>query len=432
MRICILPMHFDPDMGGGGAVYSDLIYELAERGHHVTVICPIAFYPEFKDKEQQNGFRIVHKQAKNLDIFRYGFRIPKNPNSLFDRALFELTLFLSMLRALPKFAKQDVVMTYVPYFAPLVIGLLGTKLFRVPGWLNVQDIMSDAAEATGFKGGRRFFRLFRWVEQRIFAGFALWSSISPRMIESLAKRNSADRPIVFFPNWADQRLLDALEAGAVATSASSDSSDVQDRKLRILYAGNIGAKQHLAQALGVLRRCDVDFECRVFGDGSKVQTVKDLLAEAGDPRFVVGPFLSLEDFAHQLLWADLFLVTEQAGVGGSFFPSKTVSAFAAGCPVLAIADAASPLGAEIDGSGAGARLEWDGLAVALPQFLERVRKDRNLLQSMSAAATARGRCYERKALVDKFEKHMQDLMARRAVRGFDPLLSDGADQPKGA
>ena len=40
----------NPDRGGGGAIFSDLAYGLAERGFDVTVRCAYPCYPEWEDR----------------------------------------------------------------------------------------------------------------------------------------------------------------------------------------------------------------------------------------------------------------------------------------------------------------------------------------------------------------------------------------------
>jgi colanic acid biosynthesis glycosyl transferase WcaI len=404
-RVCCVVNHFDPDTGGGGAVYSDMIYALAERGHDVTVICPIAFYPEFRDKEGRNGLRIYHERRPNLSIHRYGFVIPRAPRSLLQRLVFELSLTLSMLRALPLIRGHDALVVFVPYFAQLVVGALAKISFRAPAWLNVQDIMSDAAETTGHSRHGSVFSAMRALEKRLFKQFDVLSTISPKMADRLRDRDRS-RPVLLIPNWPDQRLLAALDAAPEAHERQRP-----ERPLRLLYAGNIGAKQNLLTFCELVANSEADLVFEICGSGSAAAEVEQFIARRSDPRLRFEPFLPLERFAARLKAADLYVVTERSGVGGSFFPSKLMSAFAAGTPVLALSDRESPLGTEMREAAPGPHFTWQELDRIADLLLELRPGDRRLVE-WSERALKRAETYDRTVVIDRIERLLTSLIER--------------------
>lgn len=404
-RICCVVNHFDPDTGGGGAVYSDMIYALADRGLEVTVICPIAFYPEFRDKEGRNGLRVYHERRAHLSLHRYGFFIPTAPRSLLQRLGFELSLTLSMLRALPRIRGHDALVVFVPYFAQLVVGALARISFRMPAWLNVQDIMSDAAETTGHARYRFVFSAMRALENRLFRQFDVLSTISPRMADRLRDRDRS-RPVLLIPNWPDHRLLAALEA-----APHPDERQPADRPLRLLYAGNIGAKQNLLAFCELVADTDADLVFEICGSGAAAAEVERFIARRCDARFRFEPFLPLEQFAARLKGADLYVVTERSGVGGSFFPSKLMSAFAAGTPILALSDRESPLGTEMREAAPGPHFTWQELDRIADLLLELRPGDRRLVE-WSERALKRADAYDRTVAIDQIERLLTSLIER--------------------
>src|SRR5690242_16390311 len=82
---------FSPDIAGGAAVYTDLCFSLSRAGFGVTVAAPMPFYPEWRDKSGRNGWRVWRYVMNGVAIERYGLFIPRNPNSLIQRLLFEST-----------------------------------------------------------------------------------------------------------------------------------------------------------------------------------------------------------------------------------------------------------------------------------------------------------------------------------------------------
>ena len=210
MRLLVLVNHFSPDRGGGGAVYSDMCYALAERGVDVTVYCPYPFYPEWKDKSGRNGLSLWRYRENDVAIVRYGFFIPSEPRSLWQRMLFEATLLVSLLRLVPSAIRHDAVMVFCPYFSAVVVAGVLKILLRKPIWLNVQDVATQAAVATGMVRSRWAARLLAATERFFFNRADIWSSISPVMIDKLKPLRNHGQPILFLPNWVDAALAKLL------------------------------------------------------------------------------------------------------------------------------------------------------------------------------------------------------------------------------
>jgi glycosyltransferase involved in cell wall biosynthesis len=362
-RLLIVVNVFNPDRGGGGAIFSDLAYGLAELGFEVTVRCAYPYYPEWTDKSGQNGWRIQRYDERGVHVERYGIFIPKRPNALLPRLLYEASFLFSLLRSLPRGKPFDAVMVFCPLVGAVAFAAVNRALYRQPLWLNVQDLSADAAAASGIARGRAVVAWLGAIQKWLFNQAGIWSSISPVMIERLEAIRSKNQPIHYLPNWLNDSMAREL-AALPAKSGPMPASPVN-----LLYAGNIGTKQDLLRFCQALESSRARFRFRIHGDGGQAGTIRQWVEQTHDPRFSFGPFLDEPGFARALHDTDFFVITEKSGSGGSFIPCKMISGLASGSPILAVSDAASPLGQEMRSIAPGPWFSWDQLD-AVPGLLD--------------------------------------------------------------
>ena len=162
IRLLVVPDKYAPDECGGGGIYTDMCRGLAARGFDVTVRCPYPFYPEWSDKSGQNGLRIDRYDEQGVHVERFGFAMPKDPKSLRQRMMVDVSFFLSLSRSLFR-GKFDAVMGFCPHTGGLAHAAMVSRLRRIPLWLNVQDIPADAASAGGMNRSAGFGRVLQRV-----------------------------------------------------------------------------------------------------------------------------------------------------------------------------------------------------------------------------------------------------------------------------
>ena len=109
MQILIVVNLFAPDFAGGASLYTDLSRELAARGHDVTVRTGYPYFPEWTDKSGQNGWRIRRSSEHGVRLERHGMYLP-NPASAKERAVYELSFFLSLLRSFFRGRSPDAIL----------------------------------------------------------------------------------------------------------------------------------------------------------------------------------------------------------------------------------------------------------------------------------------------------------------------------------
>ena len=402
LRVLVLPDKYDPDLCGGGAVYSDMCRGLAARGYDVTVRCPYPFYPEWTDKSGLNGFRVRRVVEAGVTVERFGFFIPRDPRSVWQRMLLDASLALSLSRSLVRGGRFDAVIAFCPHMGGLMFASLHRAVFGRPLWLNVQDLPADAASAGGMTGGGLLSKVLTQVQRLLFNRADVWSTISPVMLERLQSLRGRGQPILFTPNWLHRSM--AEEIGRL----SSKVGRTPGNPVRLLYAGNIGTKQGLLELCKALQTSASAFAFRIHGDGSAAAEVRDWIATGNDPRFSYGPLLEEPNFVRALHEADLFVIPEKSGSGASFFPSKMAPGMASNTPTLAVSDPDSPLGREVRGQGLGPWFPWDRCG-EIGDFLETLTTRKEEFVIWQRNAVRRGRFYDREVCLDTIERTLDDL-----------------------
>lgn len=405
-RLLVIVNNFPPDRGGGAAVFGDLCYGLAARGFRVTARCAYPYYPEWKNKSGRNGWRVWRYAEQGVQVERYGLYIPGRPDSLLPRLIHEASFLLSLLRSVPASRRFDAVMVICPTLSSVVIGALIRWIFRRPLWLNVQDIPVEAASSVALLQSPWLKKLMGAIQRSLFNAADVWSTISPIMRERLLPQTRRGQPVHLLPNWLDGELAVEIERFRPRQAHCIHAP------VRLLYGGNLGLKQNLLTVLQSLQRSDVAFDFLIHGDGVQAEVIRTWIESTGDSRFRFGAFLPAAGFARALFEADYFVITEGSGAGGSFMPSKLVTALAAGTPVLTISDADSPLGSEVHASQPGPWFSWAQLG-ELPGFLSHQARDPQRYLQWSHNGLGRAKTLSRQSLLDEYAAKLHALYGER-------------------
>lgn len=408
LRVLVVPDKYAPDLCGGGAVYTDMCRGLAGRGLDITVRCPYPFYPEWKDKSRRNGLRVERTVIDGVKVERFGFLIPRDPTSIWQRLLLDASLCLSLSRTLLGPDDFDVVIAFCPHSGGLAFAVLHKLLTGLPLWLNVQDIPADGASAGGMSRGGLLKRVLVRAQKFLFNRAEMWSSISPAMVERLEEIRTHDQPILFVPNWPHLTIIERIQG--LPTKVGRQPG----RPIRLLYAGNIGTKQGLLDFCKDLHESPQPFDFRIHGEGGVAAQVRDWVGSCGDPRFSFRPLLDEPGFVAELHRTDLFVVTERPGSGASFFPSKLAPGMTSGTPTLAVSDPESPLGREVRGHNLGPWFPW-GSGRAVDDLLASLAVPTEEFATWQANSVRRSQYYDRERCLDLIESVLKEIVSDRTL-----------------
>jgi colanic acid biosynthesis glycosyl transferase WcaI len=402
LRILVISMLYAPDHAGIAPIATDLVRGLAERGHDVTVCTTHPYYPEWRRKSDDNPWRVKRELVDGVRVERYGLFVPSKPSRLLPRLAHELSFPLSLLRGLYRLPRFDATVVFCPLFGAVAYAAVRKLLRAEPLWINVQDIPVDAAAGTGIGRAGPFLWLAARIQARFFAWADSCSSISPSMVERLAAARPRARAVHLRPNWLCGSLASCVDA------LPSKVGRAPAGRLKLLYAGNIGRKQGLLDFCKRVARSDVEFEFRIHGEGAESAELRAWIESLQDARFRTGGFLEEPAFVQALHETDLFVITEKAGAGASFLPSKLIPCIATGTPVLCICDREGPLGHEVTAHGLGLLAQWqddDWLAGALA-----LGQDPQRFRRLQENCVQRARAFRREQALDDAELLLRQLV----------------------
>lgn len=415
LKIHVWGINYAPEQTGIAPYNKGMCEYLAERGHEVEMVSTFQYYPAWKKRPEDVGKLYRTERVNGVTLRRCYHFVPSKVSSL-KRILHEGSfVFTSFLRLL-FLPKPDV---YIVVSPPLLLGaaawLLGL-IKRRPFAFHVQDLQPDAAVGLGMLKPGLFIKMLYALEAFGYRKAARVSGISDGMLDAYRRKGVPEEKILFFPNWVKLDTSRPPLRLAGFEPSFMRGLGLGDDAFPVVYSGNVGMKQGLEvllDAAAVLDRRGNPKNVRILivGEGS----AKDaLLAKAAqlDVKSVV--FLPLQDFdKYQLMLAEgaMCLVTQQAGTGQYFFPSKLLSLLSAACPVLTVADTGTELVNALEGSGFGVNVE-PGDPADLADALEHWAGRRDELRAMGEAGLAWVARFERERVLGEWERALQALARR--------------------
>ena len=333
MRILIVSQYFWPE----NFRINDLVKELVNRGHQVTVLTGVPNYPAGKVFDAYREYPAAFAHYQGADVFRVPI-LPRGSGSL--RLMLN---YLSYVLGACGFGswrlrgiQVDVIFVYEP--SPVTVGLpavwLG-KIKRVPVVFWALDLWPETLSAIGVV---RSPRVLGWVARMvrfIYNRCTLVLGQSRGFVESIGKHCDNKAKIRYFPSWAEE-----LFTSDGVTPA--EEVPVVEGVFTVLFAGNVGEAQDMPAVLRAaeLLRHNLNVRWVIVGDGRKYDWLRNELAQRGleENVLVLGRF-PVERMPSFYAHADALLVSlKQDPVFSMTIPGKVQSYLLSGVPLLGMLD----------------------------------------------------------------------------------------------
>ena len=406
MKIILWGINYAPEPIGIAPFNRDLCEYLAARGHEVAAMTSFPYYPHWRKERGDRGRWSRTDLIAGVRVHRCWCYVPSVVTSL-GRIVHELSFGLVSAVQLLFRPRADI---YVVVSPPLALGFFAwivTALKRSRYVFHVQDLQPDAAVELGMVRRGWFTRALYALERLAYAKAAVVSGISGGMMTAIRAKGVSGAKLVLLPNWL--RTDAAASAPAKSRAGARGRFGVPDGTLLAVYAGNLGRKQSLeilmeaAYLLAARSPASaVPIHFIIAGDGAARPALEKSLAAHPQLGVRLLPLLCDDDYAALLRAADVALITQAAGTGRFFFPSKLLSVLAAGLPVVAVADATSELARAVREGGFGCAVQ-PGDAIGLAEVLRRLGRNRAPLEAWSAA-TGWARQFSRESILPRFEQ----------------------------
>lgn len=261
MRCLIITNHFFPE----SFRVNDIAFELARKGHDVTVLTAIPDYPRGKFFDGYGYFRRRTEWVNGVKVVRAAV-IPRGGGTAARMVMNYLSVIVSFtLRGLWMALRGKYDYVFVHDTSPAFIigaGVIVRKLQKAPLDVWILDMWPESLAAGGISSPRVYA-----VVQRMMDSFYRHSDLlhisSHGFRKFLSARGVADGKIRYLPNWADS----VIQSGGDTAAAIPPLPDGRI----IMFAGNLGYAQNLENVLKAaeLTSGHKDLHWVFVGDGRK-------------------------------------------------------------------------------------------------------------------------------------------------------------------
>ena len=331
MKVLLITNHFYPEEFR----CNDIAFELARRGHNVTVLTAIPDYPE---GQYHKGYGIFTRRKEMVDGVRVlrSFIVPRGNGG---RLRLMINYFSSLLAQswdalwLGLFGNYEYVLVHET--SPVMVGIPGlivSKIKGIPMDFWVLDLWPESLQDAGGIRNDRVLSIFSKLTTLIYKHSRKILISSRGFKESICEKGDFESKLVYFPNWADVALV------------NGDDKNAEEIELpqgfRVMFAGNIGEAQDMENlmraAFEVKDEQDIQF-C-IVGDGRKRSWVEEYVLQNGLQQQVhlLGrhPIEMMPAFFSK---ADIMLVTlKDSRIFNRTAPAKLQAYMAAGKPIAAM------------------------------------------------------------------------------------------------
>jgi colanic acid biosynthesis glycosyl transferase WcaI len=341
MKVIVWGINYAPELTGIAPYNQVLCEHLQQSGHQVEMVTTFAYYPAWKKASADCGRLFRTDTVGKIKVHRCWHYVPAKVSALkriVHEATFVATSFLRLL-AMPT---PDV---YVVVSPPLLLGLaawLLTRFRRAPFVFHVQDLQPDAAMALGMLQPSTFTRLLYWLEAMAYQKAAGVSGISQGMLDAFSRKGVGRERQIYFPNPVQMPALTEFPAAGAFRARNGFKPD----DFLAVYSGNLGVKQGLTilvEAARELQKTLLPVKIIICGDGAARPQIEAAIQAQQLSNISLLPLQSTEQYPQLLVDSDVCLITQQAGSGAAFFPSKLLATLAYARPIVGVADEASEL-----------------------------------------------------------------------------------------
>jgi colanic acid biosynthesis glycosyl transferase WcaI len=352
MRILVLGMNYLPESASIGPYTAALAEYLTKRGHDVRVITSFPMAPQWRIWDGYRGAWWRREVINGVQVRRTYVYVPKDPRNALRRVLYDMSFSLSAFWGAVFGGPCDVVLAISP---PLQLGVtawLVGLIKRAPVCLHLQDLVPDAAVATGQLSERSLMlRLARGLERFVYRRARRIGVICDGFKANLLGKDVPSSKIEMLPNYIDLDFMQPRERD----NPFRRQHGIAPTDFLVMYSGSIALKQGLEMFVEVAARLQADpaVKFMIIGEGPPLEALQARARQRALSNLTFLPFQPRPTLPEQLAAADALVITQRQAVRDVVFPGKLLYYMAAGRPILAAVSADSETGRFIASTGVG-------------------------------------------------------------------------------
>jgi colanic acid biosynthesis glycosyl transferase WcaI len=343
VRVLILGLNYLPESTSIGPYTSDLAESLLAAGHSVEVVTGFPMAPQWRIWEGYRGKWFSREVVNGVPIRRCYLYVPKEPRRTVNRVLFDTSFAVSSFLAALTTGRCDLVLSVSPPLQAGLTGSLVSKLKRAPLFVHVQDLVPDAAVATGMLAeGSLAARMARGMERWVYRHAEAVGVICEGFRQNLLAKGVPARKIKLLHNHIN---LDFIAPGP-RDGRFRAQWGIAPSDFVVMYSGSVGLKQGLETLIDTAKLLSSERQVRfvIIGEGP---SLPGLVVQATAARLSNVTFLPLQPrelLPEQLAAADVLAITQRRAVTDTVFPGKLLYYMAAARPILAAVSGESETG----------------------------------------------------------------------------------------
>ena len=275
MRILVVSQYFWPEEFR----INDLVREMVERGHRVSVLTGIPNYPGGKFL---NGYG-VRRNRKQIYMGAEVVRVPLMPRGNgrgLRLALNYASFALSAMVLGPFICRGKFDLIFVCQLSPVTIALPGIilhKIKRAPMVLWILDLWPESLSITGSVSSELVLKPLKRLIRYIYRQSELILVASNGFMASIVGQGVENKRIRYFPNWLEP------EYAALNGAANIEGAESLPAGFTVVFAGNIGAAQSFETILGAaeILKDEPEIKWVIIGDGRRSKWVREEIIRKG-------------------------------------------------------------------------------------------------------------------------------------------------------
>lgn len=330
-KLLVINQYYKPDLASSGLLLADLCEGLVQNGFEVDVITGQPSYASSTKNALDDEI------VKGVAIHRVGVGGVKGREKLIARLASYLIFIWRAYFAARKIAGSKSPEHVLTLSNPPIVGLLGALIarkYKAKFTYVLYDVYPDLLVETGWlKIKWPIVPVWNSITKWILSQSTITAVPGERMRRALIQNKSVDpNSIVTVPNWAKP------EMELIGRSNKwRKKLGVENGRLLILYAGNIGVMHPITELLDGIERVPEAEALFVFvGDGTKRGYLIDEVKRRSVSNVAVMSYLAEKDFTQLVYDADCCIVALNAGLEKHSVPSRAYTFMSAGKPIVTL------------------------------------------------------------------------------------------------
>lgn len=268
MKVLFVSQYFYPEVFKG----NDIVFDLIEKGHKVTVFTGKPNYPKGKFYKGYTFFNKNTEYIKGAKVIRTPL-FPRGKGGGIRLVLNYLSfVFFSYFNVLFRIReKYDLI--FVQQLSPVTMALPGLWIKRkqkIPLVLWVLDLWPESVVASSNVKNERIINFLNRIVKKIYNNSDLILISSKFFRKSvLDKCEDKKKSIEYFPNWAEDIFVNENKGGTKSTIELP-------KGFNIMFAGNIGEAQDFES---IVKAAELTLNDKInwiiVGDGRKFSWLKN-------------------------------------------------------------------------------------------------------------------------------------------------------------